>query len=81
MEYPYVKMIKFHNEQIVMEICCLENNYRVVIKNDNLFDNKMIYTQKYKKSEGTRIFSIYELHKFNFIDFKTNLELFNKLNK
>ncbi len=72
-------MINVHNEQVVMEICCKNNNYRVVIKNDNLFDTKIIYTQQYKKSEGTRVLSIYELHKFNYIDFETNLALFNKL--
>ena len=72
-------MINVHNEQVVMEICCKNNNYRVVIKNDNLFDTKIIYAQQYKKSEGTRVLSIYELHKFNYIDFETNLALFNKL--
>ena len=72
-------MINVHNEQIVMEICCKDNNYRVVIKNDNLFDTKIIYAQQYKKSEGKRVLSIYELHKFNYIDFETNLALFNKL--
>ena len=48
MGYPYVKMLNIHKDQIVMEICCLETNYRVVIKNDNLFDGKIIYAQKYK---------------------------------
>ena len=79
MEYPYIKMINVHNGQIVMEICCKEENYRVIIKNDNLFDNKIIYSQKYQKSEGIKILSIYDLHKFNYIDFQTNMELFNKL--
>lgn len=72
-------MINVHNEQVVMEICCKNNNYRVVIKNDNLFDTKIIYAQQYKKSEGKRVLSIYELHKFNYIDFETILALFNKL--
>ena len=81
MGYPYVKMLNIHKEQIVMEICCLETNYRVVIKNDYLFDGKIIYAQKYKKTEGQKLLSIYELHKFNYIDFQTNMKLFNKLNE
>ena len=79
MEYPYIKMIQVHDKQIVMEICCLDHNYRIIIKDDNLFDRKIILKQKYQKSEGKKLLSIYDLHNFNYIDFKTKLRLFKEL--
>ena len=79
MEYPYIKMIQVYDKQIIMEICCLDYNYRIIIKDDNLFDEKIILKQKYQKSEGTKLLSIYDLHNFNYIDFKTNLRLFKEL--
>ena len=45
-------MITIHNGQLVMEICCKNYNYRVVIKKDNLFDEEIIYKQKYQQTDG-----------------------------
>ena len=46
MEYPYVTMIKKYKEQLILEICNEFNNYRVIIKKDNLFDSTLILKQK-----------------------------------
>ena len=80
MKYPYITMIHKHNEQIIMEICNEKNNYRVIIKKNNLFDELTISSQKYSQTEKQIIMSIFDLHKSNYIEFSTNLELIKILN-
>ena len=36
-DYPYITMIRKHNDQLILEICDIYINYRVIIKEDNLF--------------------------------------------
>jgi len=73
-------MINKHNEQIIMEICNEKNNYRVIIKKNNLFDEMTISSQKYSQTEKQKLMSIFDLHKSNYIEFDTNLELIKILN-
>ena len=80
MKYPYVTMIKKYKKQIIMEICNEFNNYRIIIQKDNLFDTTLILKQKYAQTEKQKILSIYDLHKFNYIDFDTNLRLLKEIN-
>ncbi len=80
MEYPYITMIKKYNSQLIMEVCNELSNYRIIIKKNSLFDYYEINSQKYKKTEGYRILSVYELHKYNFLDLETNLRLIKVLN-
>jgi len=80
MKYPYITMINKHNEQIIMEICNVKNNYRVIIKKNNLFDELTISSQKYSQTEKQKIMSIFDLYKSNYIEFDTNLELIKILN-
>ena len=80
MKYPYITMINKHNGQIIMEICNVKNNYRVIIKKNNLFDELTISSQKYSKTEKQKIMSIFDLYKSNYIEFDTNLELIKILN-
>ena len=80
MKYPYITMINKHNEQIIMEICNEKNNYRVIIKKNNLFDEMTISSQKYSQTEKQKLMSIFDLHKSNYIEFDTNLELIKILN-
>ena len=80
MKYPYVTMIKKYNKQVIMEICGEFNNFRVIIQDDNLFDTTLILKQKYKQTENPKILSIFDLYKLNYIDFKTNLQLFKEVN-
>lgn len=75
MVYPYVTMIKKYKKQIIMEICNEFNNYRIIIQKDNLFDTTIILKQRYAQTENAKILSIYDLHKFNYIDLETNIQL------
>ena len=80
MEYPYITMIKKYNSQLIMEICNKYSNYRIIIKKNSLFDDYEINSQKYKKTEGNKVISIFDLHKLNLIDFNTNMRLINVIN-
>ena len=80
MEYPYITMIRKYNDQLILEICDIYNNYRVIIKNDNLFDETIILKQKYTKTEKQKIISIYDLFRFNYIDLETNIKLIKEIN-
>ena len=80
MKYPYITMLNKHNDQLIMEICNEKNNYRIIIKKDNLFDGYSILSQKYKKTEKNKLLSVYDLFRFNYIEFETNLELIKLLN-
>lgn len=80
MEYPYITMIRKYKEQLIMEICDENKNYRVIIEKDNLFDGFSILSQPYKKTEKKRILSVYDLHKLNYIELHTNIQLVRVLN-
>ena len=80
MKYPYITMLNKHNDQLIMEICNEKNNYRIIIKKDNLFDWYSILSQKYKKTEKSKLLSVYDLFRYNYIEFETNLELIKLLN-
>jgi len=79
MKYPYVTMIKKYNNQVIMEICGEFNNFRVIIQDDYLFDTTFISKQKYTQTEKPKILSIFDLYKFNYIDYETNLQLFKEI--
>ena len=59
MEYPYITMIKKHNSQLIMEVCNEFSNYRIIIKKNSLFDDYEINSQKYQKTEGNKVISIF----------------------
>ena len=80
MKYPYITMLNKHNDQLIMEICNEKNNYRIIIKKNNLFGGYSILSQKYKKNEKNKLLSVYDLYRFNYIEFETNLELIKLLN-
>ena len=80
MEYPYITMIKKYNSQIIMEICNEFFNYSIIIKKNSLFNDYEINSQKYQKTEGNKVISIFELHKYNYIDFNTNMKLITVVN-
>ena len=80
MEYPYITMIKKHNSQLIMEVCNESSNYRIIIKKNSLFDDYEIDSQKYQKTEGNKVISIFDLHKYNLIDYNTNLRLITVVN-
>lgn len=80
MKYPYITMIKKYNDQLIMEICNFNYNYRVIIKEDNLFEETIIFKQKYKKTEKQKIMSVYDLYRYDYIDLETNIKLMKEIN-
>ena len=81
MKYPYVTSINTFKEQIILEICNINYNYRVILKPEYLFDDDfIILSQKYAKTEGKKKYSLYDLYKTNIIDFNTNLRLLRIVN-
>ena len=79
MVYPYVKNIVKYKSQIILEICNVNYNYRIIIKPEkslNDDNNYVILHQKYNQKEGEILFSLFDLYKKNIIDFNTNLRLF-----
>lgn len=78
-DYPYITMIRKHNDQLILEICDIYINYRVIIKEDNLFGETIILKQKYTKTEKQKIMSIPDLFRFNYIDLETNIKLIKEI--
>ena len=80
--YPYIKTLNIYNEQIILEICNVDSNYRIILKPEYLFDEDdyMITSQKYVHREGKKICGLHELYKYNIVDFNTNLRLFRIVN-
>tara|TARA_A100001015_G_C14643486_1_gene576370 strand:- start:264 stop:488 length:225 start_codon:yes stop_codon:yes gene_type:complete len=68
-------MIKKYNSQLLMEICNEFFNYRIIIKKNSLFNDYEINSQKYQQTEGNKVISIFELHKYNLLDVNTNMRL------
>ncbi len=80
MKYPYITMVKKYKSQLILEVCNEYFNYRIIIKKDSLFDDYIINSQKYQKTEGNKLLSIFELHKYNLLDYNTNLRLIKVVN-
>ncbi len=80
--YPYIKTLNIYNEQIILEVCNVNSNYRIILKPEHLFDEDdyIITSQKYVQKEGKKICDLHELYKYNIVDFNTNLRLFKIVN-
>ena len=79
--YPYIKNLNIFNDQIILEVCNIDSNYRIILKPEHLFDDDFVITsQKYTQNEGKKIYNLYELYKTNLIDFDTNLRLLRIVN-
>lgn len=78
-DYPYITMIRKHNDQLILEICDIYYNFRVIIKEDNLFEETIILKQKYTKTEKQKIMSVHDLFRFNYIDLETNIKLMKEI--
>jgi len=75
--YPYITMIKQFKNQYIIEGCSLNNNFKIIIKKNNLFDENIIYIQKLNKNIRPQILSFIELSLYYDIDFSTSVKLFN----
>ena len=55
MIYPYITNLNKFKDQIILEICNENFNYRVILKPEYLFDDDfVILSQKYTKTEGEK---------------------------
>ena len=82
MTYPYVKNMVKYKSQLILEICNINNNYRVIIKPEYLFDHDyIILYQKYPQKEGAKILGLFELLEKNILDLDTSLRLFKIINE
>ncbi len=77
-------MLREYNDQLIMEITNILDNYRIIIKKDYLFDDYIILSQKYKNTNTNENkilpISIYDLHKHKYIDLDTNMRLLKIVN-
>jgi hypothetical protein len=73
-------MINKYNKKLLFEICIVFFNFRFIIKKYSLFDDYEINSQKYQKTEGDKVISIFDLYKYNYIDFNTNMKLITVVN-
>mgnify|MGYP001166669580 CR=1 FL=1 len=61
MNYPYItSFVKFKN-QIILEGCCNTKNFKVLIKDDNLFDEIIIEYQYTSKNDKPKLMTFFEL--------------------
>ena len=75
--YPYITMIKQFKSQYIIEGCSLNNNFKIIIKKNNLFDDNTIDIQKSSKNIRPQVLSFIELSLYYDIDFTTSVTLFN----
>ncbi len=67
MDYPYITMIKSHNNQIIMEGCNIEKNFKVIATKSFLFDDydiKICYTEK--NNDRTKIYTFFNVFESGF---------------
>tara|TARA_A100001015_G_scaffold183370_1_gene204020 strand:+ start:600 stop:821 length:222 start_codon:yes stop_codon:yes gene_type:complete len=70
-------MIQKFKNQYIIEGCSLNNNFKIIIKKNNLFDDNTINIQKSSKNFRPQILSFIELSLYYDIDFSTSVKLFN----
>jgi len=74
--YPYISMINKFNDQYIIEGCSLENNFKIILKYDHLFDEEKIELQKTNKNMRNKIYSFFDLYMLYDINYSTLLTLY-----
>lgn len=75
--YPYITMIHKFKNQYIIEGCSLNHNFKIIIKNNYLFDENIIYIQKLNKNIRPKILSFTDLYIYYNIDLTTSMKLLN----
>ena len=78
MNYPYITMINQFNDQLLIEGCSSTDNFKIIVKYDNLFDEEKIEIQKTPKNYRSKILTFFELHVLFDIKFTTSMELYRE---
>ena len=78
--YPYITLLNKYNDQIIIEGCCENNNFKAIIKYDFLFDEENILFQKTAKNDNNeKKMTIFDLPKYN-INIDTCIKLYKLIN-
>lgn len=70
-------MINEFNGQYIIEGCSTNNNFKIILKYDHLFDQEKIESQKTNRNMRNKIFSFFDLHMLYDINYSTLLTLYN----
>ncbi len=70
-------MINEFNGQYIIEGCSTNNNFKIILKYDHLFDEEKIELQKTNRNMRNKIFSFFDLHMLYDINYSTLLTLYN----
>ena len=77
--YPYITMITKFKDQIIIEGCCEDNNFKAIIKHDYLFDEEdKILFHKTEKNIRKKFITIFDLPTYN-INIDTCIKLYKIL--
>lgn len=79
MNYPYITMINKFKNQFIIEGCSLNHNFKVIIYNNDLFDEYTINIQKTKKNIRPSILHFYELNIYYDIDYNTFMDIYKQI--
>ena len=75
--YPYITLLTKFKDQIIIEGCCEENNFKAIINYDYLFDEpKILYQKTQKNNDNEKKMTIFDLPKYDI-----NLDVCIKLYK
>ena len=69
-------MINEFNGQYIIEGCSTNNNFKIILKYDHLFDQEKIESQKTNRNMRNKIFSFFDLHMLYDINYSTLLTLY-----
>lgn len=61
MNYPYITLYLEYKNQIIIEGCCNTKNFKVLIKDDKLFDEPKVEYQYPPKNDKIKLMSFFDL--------------------
>ena len=83
--YPYITLLHKFNEQYIIEGCLEKNNFKIIIKKNDLFDSCDILYQFTNVNKKDKIYTLGELFQYKILDdvivFKISKILFDKMNE
>ena len=79
--YPYITLLNKYKDQIIIEGCTENNNFKAILKYDFLFDETEILFQKSAKNDcNEKKMTIFDLPKHN-IDLDICIKLYKIVNE
>jgi len=78
-DYPYITMIHKFKDQYIIEGCALTNNFKIILKYDNLSDKDIIKIQKSERNYKKQLISFFELYVLYDIRFTTSMKMYKEV--